>query len=292
MGVGRLRRFSRRLLLLCCSLLVLAGLIEVFLRLFTEQGIQLLVKDELVGQRYRAGIDRTVHVPEAGRRVRLRFNDRGFRGPDWKTAAAPGARRLAVLGDSFTVAVAVDEQDTMAARLAQQLGPGWETQNFGVSGYGTGQALLVWRHFAKAYAPDLVLLNFSVWNDLADNCRKLTSSHRPYFDLDPSGDLVLHGMSPLRTKLSRWLSHSRFYVWQKNLFKQVRRATRTRLSDGLRILDSDPTGDVATAWAITEALIAQLHAEVTAAGATFVFRLHPRHGAVRTPRRGNPCRTT
>ena len=79
----RLRRILRRLLLVCLSLLFMAGLIEVGLRLFTELGVQLLVKHELVGQRYRQGYEGEVFVPEADRKVHLRFQAASV----WRTGA-------------------------------------------------------------------------------------------------------------------------------------------------------------------------------------------------------------
>ncbi|HKX04575.1 MAG TPA: hypothetical protein VJX71_18930 [Methylomirabilota bacterium] len=57
-------------------------------------------------------------------------------------AATHPARRVALVGDSFTFGLDVRYEDSWASRLEQVLRPGTQVLNFGVSGYGIDQAYL------------------------------------------------------------------------------------------------------------------------------------------------------
>ena len=132
----------------------------------------------------------------------VRINRAGFRGRDVDLSPSPGALRIAVLGDSFTEALQVDEQQTLVQQLQQRLTSadhcqlrrkypaGVEVLNFGVGAYGTGQQLLTWRHLARRYRPDLVLLLVYPGNDFTDN-EPVARSDRPVFVLDAQNNLVL-----------------------------------------------------------------------------------------------------
>lgn len=267
---------------LCCAVLVA----EVAVRAFSTQGFSLLVKDAVVGQRYRPLFDGSVFVPEAGRKVHLRFNDLGYRGPDVPEKKPAGVRRVAVLGDSFVAAVAVDEDKTMSAQLEQQMNrisrsERWEVLNFGVSGNSTGQSLLTWRNFAQRFQPDLVVLCFYNGNDLAENKSGISSAHRPYFDLDDQGQLRQEELSEGRATLSRWLAeHSHLYVWQKHRMRLIRdrfRNTANVLPPGYQVLNASPPEQFQQAWKVTEAIIATLAREVEQSGAELVLVSIPAH---------------
>ncbi len=84
--------------------------------------------------------------------------------------------------------------------------------NFGVSGFGTAQELLLLRDRVLAYHPDLVVLAFLTGNDIVDNSRALTSDpRRPYFVMN-SGRLALD--DSFRTRAG--------YVRERVLFALVR----------------------------------------------------------------------
>lgn len=92
----------------------------------------------------------------------LRVNDRGFRGPSWREEPEENGIRIALLGDSHAFGFGVAYEDTVAARLARRLeeahGVPVEVLDFGVPGYNSRQQLAVWRHHARKYRPDLVVL--------------------------------------------------------------------------------------------------------------------------------------
>ncbi|MFO0946138.1 MAG: SGNH/GDSL hydrolase family protein [Planctomycetota bacterium] len=260
--------------------------IELAFRVWVQPQETLLVKDPLVGQRYRSGYQARYYVDESGRAIDLRFNQDGFRGPDRPREKSPDVSRVAILGDSFIAGIAVDESETLVSRLGRALqdvesARRWECFNFGVSGNGTGQSLLTWRNIAKRYAPDVVILCFYNGNDLADNHPSISSAHRPTFDIGVNGDLEVHPMSPTWTRLSRWLSdHSLFYEWQKNKMRVVRDRMRQTLGivpPGMHIFDSRPKAPFDEAWLVTERLIVQLAQEVQATGAEFLLVSIPCH---------------
>jgi hypothetical protein len=267
-----MKRALEGLAILLATLLVLALAGEVAVRAFTEIVPPLRVKHPRIGEHYRPGFEGAVFIPESGRKVRLRFNSLGFRGPDRPLAKPPGARRIAVLGDSMIASLAVEEEQTLVQRLERALSSSasWEVMNFGVSAASPGQALLLYRELAHRFEPEIVIASFFNGNDLSDSSYELDHYRRPYFELDGAGRLVLRPMSVSRAKLSEVLNeHSRLYVWQKDL---VNRALHTaeRQTRGLlateRIWAVDEAPEVQRAWAIVEAVLVELKREVTSRG--------------------------
>ena len=139
-------------------------------------------------------------------RAFVRVNRWGYRGPDWTLAKPPATLRVAVLGDSFTEAQQVPEDETFSAvaqrMLTRELGTfahgryasirQVEVMNFGVDGYGTTQELLTlddaWR-----FSPDVIVLAFFAGNDFRNNSVVLEGDKcRPFF-VEDKGDFVLGG---------------------------------------------------------------------------------------------------
>ncbi len=128
----------------------------------------------------------------------VQTNGLGFRDQDHPREKPADALRVAVLGDSFTEAVQVSVDETwwrvMAALLnsdACATPARFEVLNFAVSGWSTAQSLLAWRHHARGFGPDVVVLAFFIGNDLTENHPALDDEPlRPYFRLGESG-LVL-----------------------------------------------------------------------------------------------------
>jgi hypothetical protein len=119
----------------------------------------------------------------------VRVNSDGLRDREHSKQKPPNTVRIAVLGDSFSEAMHVPQEDTfwwlMERRLKdcpQFAGKNIEVINFGVSGYGTAQELLMLRHKVWEYQPDIVLLAFLTFNDIMDNSRALKDTEEmPYF---------------------------------------------------------------------------------------------------------------
>ena len=101
--------------------------------------------------------------------------------------------RIAILGDSYAEARAVNLEETFWFKLGKNLknckpfhrGKKIEVINFGVSEYGTTQQYLTLKNHVWKYNPDLILLAFYSGNDISDNLKILsTKKYRPYFEFD------------------------------------------------------------------------------------------------------------
>jgi hypothetical protein len=99
--------------------------------------------------------------------VEYKFNGLGCRGPDYRIPRDSNSMRTVLLGDSFTLGVGVQEQDTVAARLERLLNDRarsagsqttYEIINCGVSGYGTREERIFYEMFASKYEPDIAVL--------------------------------------------------------------------------------------------------------------------------------------
>lgn len=279
-----LRRLGARLALAVGSLLLTLASAEVAVRLFTDRGPALTVSSPTLGKHYLPHFDDRVFVPEAGRSVRLRFNRDGFRGPDRPYAKPPGCRRIAVIGDSMTVAVATEEHMTWTAQLERLLArpqpdAQWEVLNFGVSSASTGQELVLYRELVRRYQPDIVLVAFFVGNDLADNSSRLTSADRIYFELGDDGRLRQLPRSRRSRHLSAWLKrHSCFYSWYRTQSNHAAARLRERkpsLSPGDVVFRTDEREDVTHAWRLTQRLIAGFRDAVEQDGSRFVLASMP-----------------
>jgi hypothetical protein len=107
-----------------------------------------------------------------------------------------GAFRVLVLGDSFMEGYSVELNESFHKRIEQFLrekGFDVEVINLGVGGYSTLQEYLVFREVGLLYKPNLVLLGFTICNDLRNNSMQLeflkngsaiTKKRRPFLDLD------------------------------------------------------------------------------------------------------------
>ncbi len=276
---------GKKIGLALAALAVLFLLLELATRLLSDVGPSLTVPDREVGRRYVAGYDGSVYVPEAGRRVRLRFHRDGFRGPDVPYEKGADVRRVAVIGDSFVLAAGVDEERTMVGVLQAMLqawdpAHRWQVMNFGVSAASTGQELVLYRRLVRRYRPEVVVCAFAVINDLADNSPRITDSAAVYFDLDSRGGLVRLPDRAGAAGASSWLDrHSRFYVWHKLALRKLRFHLRERarlVKPGKLIFSTaSDSGDLDHAWTLTARLIETFAREVEADGARFVLAVIP-----------------
>lgn len=288
---GRVTARGIGVLLASLSLTLLVA--EVATRALSNVTPPLDHDDPVVGKTYAPGFAGSVYVDECDCDVFLRFNREGFRGPDRAHRASEATRRVALVGDSMVASIATDEVRTAAhvselllntdrattvdhvpslplPDTAQYARSRWEVMNFGVSGSSTAQQLVLYRERIRTYRPDVVVLAFFLRNDVTDNSPRLGHSPRIFFDFDSQGSLVRHPAPVAHERSNEWLNrNSRFYVWQKTMLARLNgrwgRVDRSRL-----VYLQDPHGDIAHAWALTEALLQTFRDEVTADGARFI----------------------
>ncbi|MBE9194045.1 SGNH/GDSL hydrolase family protein [Synechocystis sp. LEGE 06083] len=115
----------------------------------------------------------------------VRINADGLRDRHYEKDKPADAYRIVVLGDSFSEAIQVNEDETYWSAIEKNLascagltGKTVEVINFGVGDYGTAQEYLTLRHHAIEYQPDLVLLQIFTGNDIVNNSRQLSPGDR------------------------------------------------------------------------------------------------------------------
>jgi len=215
----------------------------------------------------------------------LATNADGFRDAPHAEAKAPGAYRVAVLGDSFVFGSGVPQESILTRRLAARLGNGFEIVNLGVPGYGTDQELLTLRRWGRKLSPDLVLVGF-FWNDVMENAsREIYGMAKPRFTLE-DGRLLLHppagasapsAFARLDTAL---LGTSHLWSLVRNGLSGAGRTLREDSEERPVSIDLSlkrPPARREPEFALTFALLGELGKEAAALGAPLVvFSVPPR----------------
>ena len=103
-------------------------------------------------------------------------NSRGFRGPEFETAKAPGAFRIVCIGDSWTFGANVDQSGAYPHRLEGLLRSEYpagdvEVLNLGVMGYSSYQGLELLQTEGLPLEPDLVIIGFGMNDALVGGWR-------------------------------------------------------------------------------------------------------------------------
>lgn len=94
-------------------------------------------------------------------------NSRGWR--DVEHAPTKTRPRILLLGDSQTYGFGVPLDQTLGGHLRDMLGDRYEVISVGVSGWGTDQQLLFLENEGWDYEPDIVVLVFTMANDVIGN---------------------------------------------------------------------------------------------------------------------------
>ncbi len=293
-----MRRWLSGALIVGFSIFAALALCEAGLRLLGIEYPDFFDYDPVLGSRLRPGI-KGYYLKEG--RGWVSINSDGLRDREHPLKKPPHTLRIAVLGDSYTEAMQVNQEEAFWAVMEKELsgcggleGRRVEVLNFGQSGFGTAQELLAWRHRASKYAPDLVLLAFCTGNDVADNSPALMHfDYNPYFSFQ-DGRLVLND----RQTRERWAAEQKKRIWGWGFSRWLRDNLRVLqilqqgiktaaawwarkpaqaqaqgapsqgeagLSDTIYRPPASPVWQ--EAWKVTEALLVLLRDEVTAQGA-------------------------
>ena len=283
-GGSRARYVLSGCLLTTVTLILILVAAEIATRLFSDIVPPLKAKNETFGDHYLPSFSGDVYVPEAGRKIHLRFNKHGFRGPDRPKEKPPGVRRIAVLGDSMIASLAVEEQHTLVLRLESMLNGesekgAWEVFNYGVSAASPGTELVLYRNLAAQWHPDIVLVAFFVGNDISDSSRELDNYPRIYFDINGEGQLYQRPFSAEKARFTNYLNRcSRFYVWQKvKINRAVGRAADVAqiLLPRHRAFCRQESDKFRKAWEIIEGVLRVFRQEVETSGGRFGVAIIP-----------------
>jgi hypothetical protein len=170
------------------------------------------------------------------RKIFVKNNSVGFRDRNHGKKEKP---RIVFLGDSFVWGYGVEQEERFTEKL-QQLLPGYEIFNFGVSGYGSDQEYLILKKYFYFYKPDIVFLIFCN-NDHSGNSSNVRYAgyYKPYFVIQNS-KLVLKGVPVAKSLNYYYYEHP--ILFKSYLFSVVLKAifkvTRPP------ILVPDPTKDI------------------------------------------------
>ncbi|WNM63514.1 SGNH/GDSL hydrolase family protein [Candidatus Nitrospira neomarina] len=290
------RKWAANLALVFMGCGIAFVLVEIGLFLFGISYPSFFIADDLTGYAHKPGAE-GLYSNEG--EAYIRINSMGLRDREHTLEKPLGTFRIALLGDSFTEAMQVPAEQIYAARLEHELsdcpslaGRQVEAINFGVSGFSTAQELLVLRHKASLYDPDLVLLALYTENDIRGNLRALYGKNNiPYFIMS-GGRLVLdnsfhHTMEfrlqqfPLSAEafeVSRVLQVFRHAKYKLKSFleemaqqQQMKDWEDPALRLDLLVYLDQPDPSWEHAWKITERLIVQMKREVEEGGRRFLL---------------------
>ncbi|HZN05076.1 MAG TPA: SGNH/GDSL hydrolase family protein [Candidatus Polarisedimenticolia bacterium] len=190
---ARAREAAANALLVVGSLATLFLLLEVAVRLFLPVAdIPWHEGDPVVG--YRLAPNQSGTWFGEGIHATYRINGSGFNNEhEYTVERTPGHARVAVLGDSYVEALYIDRGrrffDVLEAGL-RGAGEPADVFTYAVSGYGTGQELLLLQNEVVRDRPDLVILLW-VSNDLSDTaCAVSRGAEGPCFYFDDAGHLA------------------------------------------------------------------------------------------------------
>jgi hypothetical protein len=234
----------------------------------------------------------------------IEINSFGMRDRERALEKGTGTVRIAVLGDSFTEAFHVKNDETFTRVLEKAQGGKIEVLNFGVAGFGTVQQLLTYREKVRQFKPDIVILAFLSANDMRNNSRVLedlytgtTNTDRPFPErVGGSGEWTIVAPTPKPSAthpvilfIKKHFATYRFLWYAKGMFAarfsvvptegmaSTTIATRAEPQKEnasayiARLFTPTHEEPFASAWDATEWAIRELRREVEADGGKFVL---------------------
>ena len=268
-------------------LLSLLALLEVGLRLIGIERPAFYRYDQIKGYAHRANVQGW--WTQEGK-AWVAINNEGFRDVNHSGKSKLGVLRGAVLGDSFSEAfqVNIDKSwwkhleikvnKSTDCKLSKKYQNGLEMMNFGVGGYGTGQALLTWRQNVKQKQPGFVLLAMFLGNDIEDNTPRHRQD-RPVFRLNEMNKLEIdNSFRQSRNSQFRqsWLGHRLDWIVEHSRIAQLINSAKNKAAQfeispknrNAKKPSAPPLASPASAegWAVTKELLKQMNTEVNAAG--------------------------
>jgi hypothetical protein len=293
-----LKQWQLKILVALASIIIGLVVVEVGLRILGVQYPLFYDYDPYMGYKLRPGIKG--YWTTEGRGY-VTINSDGLRDHEHPISHPANTLRIAVLGDSFAEAFQVNEPETFWAIMGKELqkcdnlhGRKVEVINFGVSGFGTTQELLMLRHRVWKYSPDVVLLAFTTGNDVSDNSRILKKiDYDPYY-VYQGNKLVLddhktrenweakqhslwkklHLDAFLDLRFFQVLNHAKDLFWKWWLPDDTGQGPYASLEGhepGMSdlVYQEPTTEDWKEAWRVTEGVLLEMRDEVGKKGAQF-----------------------
>lgn len=156
--------------------------------------------------------------------VHIHTNSLGLRGPAIESMA--DKEQWIALGDSFTMSVQVEQDDSFSGLLGKELGV--QVWNAGVDGYSTWQSKLRLEQISAQLPIRYAILTFFTGNDFQDNERFLAMQRSPL--PGKPGDPIPR---PAISNWNKWwLQHSYLYAHYRIWNKQQQLGSKNDFSKG------------------------------------------------------------
>jgi hypothetical protein len=300
-GAARPTRLKNALLLVG-TLAVLFATAEIVVRtIYHPENLGSVVRfDEKLGWVLKPDANVRSADDQKGLDYLIRTNSLGLRERDVAKAKKPGTKRVLIIGDSIAYGTGVDAEWRFSDFLSRALGDGFEVVNAGVCGWGTDQELLFYETRGRALEPDIVILSFTMANDVLNNSLDhlfLGSAPKPRFTLS-DGSLALdkEKLDPpdirLDHKVRDFLRKSRTLLFVKRRIDALRYEAHVRHACEREHGGFDKEGvdkdyshwsvyecaygpPFENAWNITEALLDRLSRCCSEDGATLIVFAFP-----------------
>ncbi len=212
--------------------------------------------------------------------VAVQINSKGMRDDEYETAKPSGTYRIAVMGDSFTWGYGVEAQETFSQRLESSL-KNTQVLNFGCSGYGQDQELLLLKRQVLQYEPDLVIVNVHTASDFENNISFFQYGYYKPFFRPKTSSLIRENApvpeNPRGAAVNAWLS-DRFVAWRllgNRKIKDVNIASAVAaVLDGRQELVGKAAHNM-PAIELTCRLCREIQSEASKAGTRVIFILNP-----------------
>ena len=232
--------------------------------------------------------------PEFGRRNRpgagwkntseytswIEINSRGLRGAVIDYPKPSGEFRLLVVGDSFTFAEQVNQQETFTQRLEDRLnaegdGQRYRVLNAGSNGWATANEAVYLTKEGVRFRPDVVVVALYLGNDISDNYRRVATAQ-----IAEEADLALRGADSFDGP-RRILRRSELYtVFESGVLAKL---PWWQDDGGSSSSDRRPPRtltEAEEAWTITERLLDRMRDVSESQGARFMVMVVPSATAV------------
>ncbi|MCA9176293.1 MAG: hypothetical protein KDB14_17525 [Planctomycetales bacterium] len=277
---------ARRLLTVICVL----GTLELCTRCFAPPPVELACRDDQVGLRYFPSTTRPFYSHESKRTIDIRANACGLRGPDFAVPKPDNVVRVAVLGDSYIAAHALNDEECLTGQMAEILnqrpnpaarGTRWEVMNCGVVGSSTGQQLALYEEVVRKLEPDVVIVAVSP-DDMVDNSEELSNKPIVRYRINSSGELERVPCSSARLAAGAELRRSRFYEWQQSKVNRLIREIRATIRGGEQEIHKSKLAyltreseRVQRAWTLTSRILDELRKQTERDGAELIVAFVP-----------------
>jgi hypothetical protein len=232
--------------------------------------------------------------PEFGRRNRpgagwkktseftswIDVNSKGLRGTEIDYPKPAGEHRILVVGDSFTFAEQVNQQETFTQRLEDRLNAEGGSQRFrvlnaGSNGWATANEAVYLAKEGVRFRPDVVIVALYLGNDVSDNYRRVATVQNAV-----EADLALRGADSFDGP-RRILRRSELYtVFESGVLAKL---PWWQDDGGSSSSDRRPPRTLAEAeeaWTITERLLDRMRDVTESQGARFMVMVVPTATAV------------